>query len=98
MSKHTSQNIADKVEAKALQPTPAAKRAKSLDIVAVSDTSAESTQCRHCHHIFSSARSLRRHQEEAKYCILIRTQKELQDLKAEMTTQTNNSKKIGKKH
>ena len=96
MSKHTSQKIADKVEAKAPKPTPAAKRAKSLDVV-VYDASVESMQCQHCNHSFSSVRSLRRHQEEAKYCILIRTQKELQALKAEMTNQTSNSKKIGKK-
>ena len=48
MLKPTSQKIAgNKVEAKAPRPTPTTKRAKSIDIVVVSDASAESTQCRH---------------------------------------------------
>ena len=98
MLKLTSQKIAgNKVEAKAPQPTPTTKRAKSIDIVVVSDVSVESRQCQHCSHIFCSVRSLRRHHEEAKYCMLIRTQKELEDLKAEMAKHTCNGKKIGQK-
>ena len=87
MFKHMTQKIdTSKGKANAPQPMPT-RRAKSVDIVVATDATMESRCCKHCNHIFSSSRSLRRHNEEAKYCMLIRTQNELNDLKAEMAKQ-----------